>query len=303
MNLYGREDFEGYVYLDLDHPLVAWNTARGVYCSVDCLAKGERESALSLSMANMMRGFTGARLKSEMAIELIRTKFFPEHVSRLRGVFVFDEIDSISRLWYGGEWGAHFQDNYMTDVGVSANKSCRLDANWIKDIMDESGNLKSNWLECARNYWRGAPHPTKPPIWERIVEGWVTIWGTDIKKRALNEISKYWPKSLKLLEYSSNAATIQSNDGVATAFLTTEEDHINIEFYIRMIDAKNKSTFERMDEHFQTYPEKRAVFNAEPILFLPDLSHLSLKIPFTQPIEFIVFENGIIETNLQSPIK
>jgi hypothetical protein len=303
MNLYGRQDFEGYVYLDIDHPLVAWNTARGVYCSVDCLGEDERESALSLSMANMMRGFTEDRLKSEMAIEFIRTQFFPEHVSRLRGIFVFDDIDSISRLWYGCEWGAHFQDNYMTDVGISANKSCRLDANWIMDIMDTSGNLKSEWLVCAKNYWRGDPHPTKPPVWERIVEGWVTIWGTDIKKRALNEISKYWPQSLKLLEYSCNAAAIQSNDGVATAFLTTEEDHINIRFYLRMIDAKNKSTFERMEEYFQTHPEKRAISNAEPILCLPDMSHLSLKIPFTKPIEFVVFQNGRVETNLQRPIK
>lgn len=301
MNLYGRQDFEGFVYLDIDHPLVAWNTARGVYCSVDCLGEGERESALSLSMANMMRGFTEERLKSEMAIELIRTQLFPEHVSRLRGVFVFDDIDSISRLWYGGEWGSHFQDHYMTDVGISANRSCRLDANWIMDIMDASGKLKKEWLECAKNYWRGVPHSTKPPIWERLVEGWITIWGTDIKKRALNEIFKYWPKSLKLLEYSCNAATIQSNDGVATAFLIREENHITIEFYLRMVDAKNKSTFERMDEYFKNHPAKRAITNAEPVLCSPDMSHLSLKIPFTEPIEFVVWENGRVETNLQSP--
>lgn len=303
MNLYGRQDFQGFVYLDLDQPLVAWNTARGVYCSVDCLGAGESESALSLSMANMMRGHSEDRLKSEMAIEYIRTNFFPDHVSRLRGVFVFDDIDSISRLWYGGEWGEHFQDHFMTDVGVSANKSCRVDANWIMDIMDESGKLTSEWLECATNYWQGAPHPTKPPIWERLVEGWITIWGTEIKHRAIAEIHKYWPQSLKLLEYSCNAAVIHSNDGLITAFLTTEEDYMHIGFYIRLIDAKNKSTFEKMDEYFKIRPEMRALTNAELILRPLDLSHLTLKIPFSGPIKFLIWENGRVETNLQSPTR
>ncbi len=123
------------------------------------LGENEREPAISLSMANMLRGYSEERLKSEMAIEYIRTQLFPGHVSRLRGVFVFDEIDSISKLWYGQEWGQHFHDDYMTDVDVSANRSSRLDANWIMEIMDSSGKLKTEWLECTKNYWSGTPPP------------------------------------------------------------------------------------------------------------------------------------------------
>jgi len=303
MSFYGREDFEGFVYLDIDHPLVAWNTVRGVYCSVDCLGDGERESALSLSMANMMRGFTQERLKSEMAIEYVRRAFFGGHVSRLRGVFVFDDVDSISKLWYGGEWGHHFHDKYMTDVGVSANKSCRLDANWIMEIMDPMGRLTDDWLKCAKNYWSGLPHPIKEPIWERIVEGWVTIWGVDIKNRACDEISKYWPESLKLLEYSCNAAMIGSNDGLVTAFLTREREYANVDFYLRLVDAKKESTFERIKDFFEQYPEKRAFTNARPVLSTIDMSHLSLKIPIDGSIEFLVWKDGKVETNFQPPIK
>lgn len=288
MNTYGRQDFEGFVYLDIhSHPLVAWNTARGVYCSVDCLGENKPGLALSLSMANMMKG-SEDRLRSEMAIELVREKLFPEHVSRLRGVFVFDDVDSISNLWYGGEWGGHFQDRYLTDVGVSANRSCRLDANWIMDIMDSSNKLTTEWLECTKNYWQGTPHPTKKPIWERIVEGWITIWGTNIKEQACTEIFTYWPKSLKLLEYSCNAAITQSNDGVAAAFLTTEENHISIDFYLRMVDVKEKSTFERMDEYFNSHPEHRASTNAELIFCTPDMSDYSLRIPLTETVDFLV---------------
>lgn len=303
MSLYGREDFDGFVYLDIDHPLVAWNTVRGVYCSIDCLGSGEKESALSLSMANMMRGFNEERLKSEMAIEYVRAKFFGNHVSRLRGVFVFDDIDSVSRLWYGSEWGAHFNEKYMTDVGVSANKSCRLDANWIMEIMDSSGRLQSEWLECTRNYWSGTPHPVKEPIWERIVEGWVTIWGVDIKVQAYNEILKYWPKSLKLLEYSCNAATVGSNDGLVFAYMTHVENYLHVGFYLRLVDAESKPIFERMDSFFKAYPGKRACLNAEPVLYTLDMSDLDLRIPSAGSFEFLVWEDGRVETNLQSPIR
>ncbi|WP_397378834.1 hypothetical protein [Pseudomonas sp.] len=90
---------------------------------------------------------------------------------------------------------------------------------------------------------------------------------------------------------------------MAVAFLSRKSKHIDISFYLRMIDAKNKSTFKRMDEHFKNHPETRAFINAKPILQLPDFSDLSLKIPFSEPIEFLIFEDGKVETNLQKPAK
>ena len=276
----GRENFEGFVYLDIhQHPMVAWNTARGVFCSSDCLGTDIQQSVISISMTNMLRGYSWDRLNSELAIEAVRQAFYSGQVSRLRGIFVFDEVESVSRLWYGGGWGEHFHDKYLTDVGVAANRSSRLDANWVTEIFNENFILYDDWFDKANKYWRGEPHPTKEPIWERIVEGWATIWGREIKIAAFKEIESYWPKSIKLLEYSCIAASLGTNDGIIYSLGHQEDEFLNIAFYIRLVDAKDSSTFTRMETLFREYPELRAVLPGEPFLVTPDLSHLTIKIP------------------------
>src|SRR3989344_5638630 len=305
INLHGREDFKGFAYLDYDlHPLVAWNVVRGVYCSADCVERDQSGAFLSLSMATMLRGHSENRLKSEMAIEILRNSKFPHHVSRLRGVFVFDDVDSISQLWYGHEWGESFHDKYMTDVGVSANRSTRVDANWILEIMDSNCCLTENWLEAATNYWEGKRHPTKTPIWERIVEGWVTIWQSDIKKQALLGISSYWPKSLKLLEYSCNAALVNSNDGVIMAASHHKDDFMYVDFYIRLVDAKSNDFLMKYSEFIKNNQGRVAFYNSVSYdLVTPDFSDLSIKIPVLGPIQFEDYPDGTVRTNLQPPVR
>lgn len=294
--LLGREDFAGFVYMDLDHPMVAWNTVRGLYCSVSSLPETDRQHVISLSMATMFKS-SPERLKSEMAIEAVRLKYFPDHVSRLSGVFVFDDVDSISSLWYGEGWGGHFNDNYMTDVGVSSDRSSRLDANWIAEIMDDQHKLKPAWLQPTMNYWRGQAHPTKSPIWERVVDGWVTIWGAAIKELAVREIHRYWPRSLKLLEYSCHAAFVGSNDGLVVASAIQRPGCLDIDFLLKLSDCKENAVFEAIEKRRKVSPEMFAEFECEPVLATPDFQHLNFSLPFEGSFRFGISEDGRVESN------
>jgi hypothetical protein len=128
--------FEGHVYLDHHYPPVLWNIVRGGFESVDLLPDGEKDFAISVSFASMFQNSSASRLEAELSLEQIRLATTPNSVSRLRGVFVFDDIESISRIWDSNKWGGHFIDDYLADVGVWAKKSTRVDAAWIDDIIN-----------------------------------------------------------------------------------------------------------------------------------------------------------------------
>lgn len=196
------EKFEGYVYLDHHYPPILWNIMRGGFCSVECLPPEEFNFAVSISLASMMRNLSAERLRSELCIEVVRKRDFPNAVSRLKGIFVFDDVESVSQLWEGNRWGGHFEDQYLADVGVSAKRSTRADANWIDDALNANGALNENWEELVSRYWAGEPHPRRQPIWERIVEGCATVWSIHSKRSALEEIEAIWPDSKSLFTIS-----------------------------------------------------------------------------------------------------
>ncbi|MGV6987508.1 hypothetical protein ACWA5Z_00640 [Testudinibacter sp. P80/BLE/0925] len=240
MNNLGTEDFEGFIYLDYDYPVSAWNIARGFFGSVDTL--NTKDSMLSIMMSDMLISNNINRIQSEIYIDNIRKLFFPQCVSRLRGVFVFDEVDSVARIWENENWGKHFSDEYLADVGVAANKSTRVDSNWIAHILNENYSLKPNAIENIVNYWSGKPYPKSDPIWERIVSGYITIWSSNIRLEAIKNILSIWKDSFPLLQYSSMCASIGSRDGEIYPCLTIDNNKVTIE-YLMIAEHINTPNF------------------------------------------------------------
>lgn len=99
MLIAGEECFEAHVYLDHHYPPIQWNIVRGLFHSPDCLPESKNHGIISISMATMLLNDTSDRLSSELWLEDIRSRCYPENVSRLRGIFVFDDIESLSNLW------------------------------------------------------------------------------------------------------------------------------------------------------------------------------------------------------------
>ncbi|WP_170608360.1 hypothetical protein [Ruegeria arenilitoris] len=163
-------------------------------------------------MTDLLRDGNAARATAEFRLEDYRRKYFPSAVSRVTGIFLFDDIDSAAQAWDSEEWSGHFNSDYLTDVGVSADQSSRHDSTWITMMRDDENILVDGWKEMAVGYWSGKA-ASDQPIWERIIEGWVTIWGVDLKARALKEVQQYWPQSLPLLAVAANSSLVGSCDG------------------------------------------------------------------------------------------
>ncbi|HDR1104717.1 TPA: hypothetical protein QB288_002245 [Pasteurella multocida] len=233
-NNFGPENFEGFAYLDFDNFTVAWNIARGMFCTTSQLPNDEyKNSFLSTHMAGLLSNNSADRLYAELAIEKIRLLYFPNCVSRLKGAFIFDEIDSISRFWACNNWGPHFKDEYLADIGVASTHSTKVDANWINYIMDESCKLKGDFGESVKNYWRGIPYPDKEPIWERIIEGYITIWSNDIRKKAIENILSIHPNSWIFLRYASLCAKAGLTEGQIFPFITQHNSTVKIDYFMQ----------------------------------------------------------------------
>jgi len=272
LSIISEERFEAHIYLNHHYPPIQWNIVRGLFHSPDCLPESKGAGFISISMATMLLNDTAERLNSELLLDEFRRSFYPDHVSRLKGIFVFDDIDSLSNLWKNNNWGGHFCDEYLADVGVSAIKSSRLDSNWISEIFDSSGNLKINWDAAAHNYWQGVCHPEKPPIWERIVEGAITVWSMDSKVKALQDIQSIWPKSLNLLRYAILCASYGSFDGEVFPFLRITENSLNISYYLRMVQRGDSEFINSLNKFITENPLYDTNIGNSGDDHLPDLS-------------------------------
>lgn len=272
-NFYIEQNFEGFIYLDTEFAPAAWNAVKGFFCSVDIIKKRhENNNFISFSHAQMLK-YNPKRLDVELRLEYIRKNYFPYHVSRFDGLFIFDEIESISETWKYNNWGGHFKLDCLTDVGVASNRSSRVDANWITNIQDSDNNIKENWQEMAMNYWSGNPYPHSSPIWERIIEGYITIWGRDIKEKSHEFLKKYFPHSLNILAYYINCNTIPSTCGQNLPYITTKNGVLRIEYYIDEYDKLDPSFNERLINAVSKNPEKSAIYyNKDEVMRLPDFS-------------------------------
>lgn len=270
--------FEGHVYLDHHCPPVLWNIARGGFDSVDLLPDGEKDFAISVSLASMLLNSSASRLEAEFSLEKIRLVTKPNSVSRLRGVFVFDDIESISRIWDSNKWGGHFIDEYLVDVGVWAKKSTRVDAAWIDEIINNQGLLLPGWEAAAVNYWSGLPKSKGAPIWEVLVEGRFCIWSMHSKEEALKEISAIWPNSLGLLTHSMNCFGLSSLDGQCFPGITGSEAGISIDHYLRMRDSQEAEFIERLARLSAENPKFFAGKPDPEKMYLPDLTGYSRRI-------------------------
>lgn len=282
MATFGEEKFEAFVYLDHHNVPAIWNIVRGGYNTPDCLPPEEGAFVISLAVASMLSNsedgaISANRLISELYLDGIRHRYYPGNVSRLRGVFVFDSIESMSELWETNRWGGHFSDEYIADIGVYAKKSSRVDSNWIAHVFKHDGTLQPDWETAAHNYWSGEAYPNKTPIWERIVEGTITIWSMQPKLDAFKEIEAIWPNSLGLLSHCVNCFTYGSLDGQSYPRMDIKPDHIEINYYLRLVDSLNSEFIARLADFLDKHPEQRCLM---PSLGMntPDLQNFSIKL-------------------------
>ncbi|OCZ57854.1 hypothetical protein [Achromobacter insolitus] len=278
--------FEGHLYLDHHHPPTLWNIVRGGFDSVDNLPLDDQDFALSVAMASMIGNGAAMRLESELRIEIVRQLVSPRSVSRLTGLFVFDDIWSLAQIWDANRWGEHFRQDYLTDVGVDAKRSSRHDANWIACMIGSDGSLMLGWEQAAESYWKGLPKLGTTPIWERIVCGTFYIWSMHSKRSALQEVEAIWPQSLNLLATCMNLFAVGSHDGQIFPGVTTTDDALILDYYLRMKDVGNPDVSHRIQRLSENDPKMYTPPLDDADWVLPDLTGFQSSLPLSNTEQF-----------------
>ncbi|MEP5155658.1 hypothetical protein [Planktotalea sp.] len=244
------QKFEGHVYLDISNPYVAWNVSRGGFASADILEAngGFSEGSIPLTpwSESLFRPENGSKLAVEFKLEAMRRKHFPDEVSRLSGIFLFACIEDVAALWETRGWGAHFEESNLADVGVQAIAASKLDANWIPMLVGSDGTLVSDWQEKANAYWNGKSVPDSTPIWETIMSGGITIWGTDLKNRGLAKVKESYPQAETAWCYSEMACDVGSLDGIIAPVAFAVDHKLKIECRFRFVDGASRCFREKL---------------------------------------------------------
>jgi hypothetical protein len=251
--------FDGFMYLDVSDPMIAWNAYRGVLVSQKLVQRSMGEAAvpaLSMTMARLLMDQNLDRLNFELELEATRVMQFNHHASRLTGLYVFDTPESALAAAQE-DWGGHLVHENLTDVGVSAAPNLtRVDANWITWMLAARVSQGVNWRDGIFPYWEGKSCPYHDsPIWEVLVDGSVTLWGTALRDRAYNTTRARSPNALALLEQSRLAAMLGSDLGHVCALVTLEKDVPLMSFHMDMRDAMDPLYASKLADYMKSNPQ------------------------------------------------
>lgn len=227
-----------WVYLNVEHPLVAWLVYRGEMFSADMVHVSPDTPWTPLSLFHMGRLRRPGMYQTELAIDEARRHSFPEKSSRLSGFFVFADEESAKRA--AGSWDGIFRSEFLCEVGVgTASKVTRYDSNWITH---EFGGGPGAWTE---RYVAGAAY-NDAPLWEHVVEGTALVYGTALRQRAYATVRRTWPESLALLELGRIALELGSSLGRIVGLPVPADDNLRVRYILDMVDADQPEFLSRI---------------------------------------------------------
>jgi hypothetical protein len=281
---------DAWAFLDIRHPMCAWNVYRGVLVSVLPELGFLSVWAASL-LGHFMRGKQGPILR-ELALEAVRVQDFRSRVPRTRGFYCFQDLGSAERAL---GWGTHFRTDFLAELSLAKTKAAheRLDANWITyaDKLADGSFVDHTWIP---EYWQGKPMPGREPVWETLVEGRVVVLNTALRERAYRILRTKFPESMVALETGRLAAQVGSDMGQIQAFLHAVEgsDDVALDYFLdyQQVDFSRPENLE-VAYKIRVLIDSGQVANRADILEQlrkgnfgkwPDLRLLGLRIPKTK---------------------
>ena len=275
-----------YAFLDIDHPMVAWEVAIGRIKSANY---NENNSfGLSIWQYNLLSSYIkhGAdnKIINEFKLEKVRFGKFPNSVSRLKGMYFFEEKNDAEKALK--RWGINIPSNYISEIEFYPVKYTKVDSEWI--TFNILNNNDERWME---NYWKGLPYGSEP-LYEVLVEGIGIVLNYDLRIKAYQTILNLWPYSTNLLAMAVCTFQIKNIDNIASIKPGIITDHNKIlgGFYIDIshLDDNQKEIIESVKfcRDNNSYPK---VINPKDInIFfnLPDMREYA----FENKKENVLFE-------------
>lgn len=134
----------------------------------------------------------------EMKLEAVRRKYYPDKVSRLRGVYLFETPEDVEEALQ--RWSVNRDSIYVSAVNFSTSAVTRVDSEWITQCLGRGCQDKS-WIHA---YWQGKPYGSRP-LFELLCSGVGLIVSNELRRHAYESICKESPLSSKILSLSATA--------------------------------------------------------------------------------------------------
>jgi hypothetical protein len=239
--------FRAFAFLDVEHPVVAWEVYRGAL--VSALARDEPpEAPVSMMFAGIIQEQNNIRFRNEILIEAIRAMRHPDQVSRLTGLYCFENEQSASKAY---SWGRHFKQENLAEIEVfPVGRVTRVDADWITSApLDNEGQIAGNDLAWVDQYWRGEPW-SNSPAWEVIFQGRAVVTDTALRERAYRVCQQEFPDALDMLEVARICAAVGFDVGRTIAWITQiEPGLLQLAYFMDMRDAENPELLQRIGRY------------------------------------------------------
>lgn len=226
-----------YAYVNIDHPMVAWEVAIGRIKSI-CDDQDD-DFGVSLWFYSLMQKYVKDPLSNcvnnEFKLELIRKNEFPNQVSRLRGVYFFESREMANIAL--DRWGLSKNKKYVTEIDFFGNNYSYVDSEWITDYLESDND---DWM---RKYWGGETLGVKP-LTEILASGIGIIIDKNLRMQAYNKIIDKWPTSSLLLNACMAAFAEKNMEKIGQSIpaIVNESGVLKGKFYINMNDMNNRET-------------------------------------------------------------
>ena len=283
-----------WVALQLNNPVVRWNVARGIIDSPYNVQRYFDNTIISFFLFSRYFNNKKEMFDLEMKMEEIRLLRYPNKISRLRGLFFFDNREDMETAYLKLD---SFRVSTPTEVIVPSDIHYdRYDMNWIT-YYDKS--FPDDWID---KYWQGQICPFCPddsgPNWECLTYESLVIPDTNLRKEAMDSFSKEDDETTLLLQL----AIMGANYGYLTGAVFYKKiqifhhEHIVPMTYVpveELIDIYEKSKID--------YPENAIAIDNQAgkypnIAFkIPDFSKFSWCITHNKlPFDCFVFSEEIV---------
>ena len=264
-----------YVFLDIDDFAVAWEVYCGRLISVEESSVDGRIPMSSWMTSRVKKDRNW--LHNEMIMENIRRTYYPSQISRLRGMYFFEDKETAIRASL--EWNdGRFKPDRLAEVEfLSGSTITKVDHNWIFDNMNNVINPSNQSdMEWIHKYWQGKT-VGREPLWELLVMGKAMILGTELRTKAYETIAQRQPKALGLLEISRIAWDLGYNFGHVATWLVKDpaEPFFEIQYGHDENDANN-------DEFIKKFHQYQGVKNTRDLNVNSELASLDLRSEFFQ---------------------
>jgi len=272
-----------YAYLNINHPIVAWEVAIGRIRSACDLGMETENFGISLWQYNLLRNAKNGvskRFLNELKLEKTRQKYAPNSVSRLRGVYFFEsENDAHAAV---ERWGIPQNKKFISAVNFSANKTTRVDSEWITSYLLSE---ESDWMH---RYWSGETLGVKP-LTEVLASGIGIVQNTALREAAYRRVLEATPEATPLLAMAACAfkhARLETIAQVVPGAIKVTEG-VKIDFYIYIDDLK------RSEKLIVESIDACKMLGEVPPVVLPKDPEVFFKLPDNRNSGFIFTEVAI----------